>query len=66
MTLKSINPTTGKLNNEYDEWDKNKVDQQVDRSYSAYNQWREIDFDEKKKLFRNISRILKNNSLKFG
>lgn len=61
MSLKSINPSTGELIEEYKEYTKEEVDIILEDSQDAFLSWRQTTFDERKALMNKAAQILRDN-----
>ena len=61
MLLKSVNPATGKVIEQFDEWDTEKVDKTLVLVDQAFHYWRETGFDERRELMNNAAKVLRDN-----
>lgn len=59
MSLKSINPATGKLINNYQEYSDNHVNSIIDDVSNKFLIWENLTFDERKSILLSIGE--KNN-----
>tara|TARA_B110000116_G_scaffold236564_1_gene222256 strand:- start:40 stop:222 length:183 start_codon:yes stop_codon:yes gene_type:complete len=59
MSLKSINPATGKLINKYQEYSDNHVNSIIDDVSNNFLIWKNLTFDEQKSILLSIGE--KNN-----
>lgn len=59
--IKSINPYTGKLLKEFDILSEKKLDEKLQLSDQAYQNWKTVPFSEKAKLMKNAAKELKDN-----
>ncbi|MFW6121362.1 MAG: NAD-dependent succinate-semialdehyde dehydrogenase [Petrotogales bacterium] len=61
MVLKSINPATGKIIKEYNEWNVEKIDAQLLKSLHAFEEWKKNSYSDRSKLLKKTAAILRNN-----
>ena len=66
MVLSSINPGTGELIKEFEEWSIKKVDSQLNHSFKIYNEWQETSFSNRSDILKNMARILRKNKDKYA
>ncbi|MHA2306932.1 MAG: NAD-dependent succinate-semialdehyde dehydrogenase [Candidatus Hodarchaeales archaeon] len=62
MSLKSINPSTGELIEEYKEYTRDEVDIILQEAQDAFLSWRLTTFDERKALMNEAAQILRNKA----
>ncbi len=60
MQLKSINPAKGELNRNYPAHQLDEVDQMLDDSSKAFQEWRRTSFEERAVLLKNAANILRS------
>ena len=61
MSLKSINPATGKIIDEYQEYSNSDVDSIIDNVSNEFFIWKNISFDERKNILLLIADKMKSN-----
>lgn len=61
MAIQSINPTTGKLVKSFEALSKEKIDDLISKTHKAYLNWKNVSFEEKKKLMNNAANLLRVN-----
>lgn len=66
MAIQSINPSTGKLVKKFESFNNEKIDELILKSNTAFQKWKNVSFDEKKKLMNNAAKYLRGNKLKLG
>lgn len=66
MALKSINPYTGELINEYQEHTKKQVHELLEKASSAFSDWKLSDFKTRSTHMVNITNKLKANKEKYA
>ncbi len=66
MALKSINPYTNCVIEEFEEISDNILDQVLNRSAGAFKTWKKSDAIIRKSLMLNVSRLLRKNSMEFA
>lgn len=59
MSIKSINPTNGKIIKEYTEDTESIVAAKIEKAGKAWEEWRKTTFEERAKFLQNTSTILK-------
>lgn len=59
MYLKSINPATGEIIREYEEFHSDEIDNALESNYKAFMQWRKESVDRRAELLRNAAGILR-------
>lgn len=62
MTLKSINPYTNHIIEEFEEFSENILDQVLDRSAIAFESWKKTGAGFRKALMLEVSRLLRENA----
>ena len=66
MVLTSINPSTGKVIATIDEWNKERIDRQIDRSMKAFLLWMEMDYSERSVFLKKTAQVLRNNKKRYA
>ena len=66
MTLKAINPATGKLIAEYDEMPDEAAEAAVEAAHHAFLDWRRVSFAERGKPMREAARLMRARSRQYG
>ena len=66
MTLKSINPSTGEIINEYNEMTLKEVNDILEKSNKAFLSWRKKSFSERSGMMKKSADILLNNRDKYA
>ncbi len=61
MVLTSINPSNGKVLNEFNEDRQKDLDDKIRRSRHAFDHWKHISIEKKSTLLKNTARILRKN-----
>jgi succinate-semialdehyde dehydrogenase/glutarate-semialdehyde dehydrogenase len=61
MSLKSINPYTNSLIEEFEEYSESNLDDVLNRSADAFQKWKESDFGYRKSLLNKVSGLLIRN-----
>lgn len=61
MALRSINPATEEVIQEFDELSLEVVEQKLALAQSAFESWRETSFEERAELMHKAAQILRNN-----
>jgi len=64
--LTSINPSTGKVIATIDEWNKERIDRQIDRSMKAFLLWMEMDYSERSVFLKKTAQVLRNNKKRYA
>ncbi|MCT4591533.1 MAG: NAD-dependent succinate-semialdehyde dehydrogenase [Carboxylicivirga sp.] len=60
MFLKSINPATGEIVREYEEYHSDQVDSALEANYQAYKSWRRESISNRSKLMLNAAQVLRD------
>ena len=60
MFLKSINPATGEIVREYEEYHSDQVDSALEANYQAYKIWRRESISNRSKLMLNAAQVLRD------
>ncbi|TCO10759.1 NAD-dependent succinate-semialdehyde dehydrogenase [Natronoflexus pectinivorans] len=55
MLLKSINPATGEVIREYDEWQWSEIDAAMDEAVASFHQWRKVPISRRKDLLEALA-----------
>lgn len=61
MALKSINPFTNQVIEEFEEFPAEKVNDQIFKTAETFNNWKNVSFLKRTELFRQLAGVLKNN-----
>jgi succinate-semialdehyde dehydrogenase/glutarate-semialdehyde dehydrogenase len=61
MSLKSINPYTGKVIQEYDEHSDAKINDILIKSGDAFAKWKRTDFSARSSVMTKVARLLRDN-----
>ena len=61
MNLKSINPATGILLDEYEVYSDSKVDSIINNVSDGFLTWKELSFDERKNVLTSIAKRMKSD-----
>ncbi|RLF27302.1 MAG: NAD-dependent succinate-semialdehyde dehydrogenase [Thermoplasmata archaeon] len=64
--MTSINPSTGKVIATIDEWNKERIDRQIDRSMKAFLLWMEMDYSERSVFLKKTAQVLRNNKKRYA
>ncbi|HET7059857.1 MAG TPA: NAD-dependent succinate-semialdehyde dehydrogenase [Candidatus Saccharimonadales bacterium] len=59
MALRSINPASEEVIQEFDELSDQQIDQKLAAAQAAFEKWRETSFDERAKLMRRAAEVLR-------
>ena len=59
MKIKSINPATGEVLDEFSELSKQQLSDILNKSCIAYHQWKKTSFSDRKNLLKKVSEILR-------
>lgn len=63
--MKSINPYNQEVVFEHKEFTVKQVEEAIDRSQTAFTEWRKTSFEERAKLFMDLADILEKNKAKY-
>ena len=66
MTLKSINPYTNKVFDEFDEFSDKQVEDAIFKSEEAFNEWKRTTFEYRKRLMLEVASLLTESTDKLG
>ena len=66
MTLKSINPYTNEVIEEFEEISEKQVEDKIQKSAEAFDEWKRTTFEYRKKLMLEVADLLKEGSAKLG
>ncbi|MGA6926802.1 MAG: NAD-dependent succinate-semialdehyde dehydrogenase [Desulfosarcina sp.] len=66
MTLQTINPTTGKVVNQYDAMNARQLQERIQAAQSAYQEWRRSDMSRRVACLREAGLILANNKEQYA
>jgi succinate-semialdehyde dehydrogenase/glutarate-semialdehyde dehydrogenase len=61
MKIKSVNPTTADILNEFDELTKQQINEILEKNQQAYSDWKETSFTQRKILLKKAAGILRNH-----
>lgn len=64
--MKSINPYNQEVVFEHKEFTVKQVEEAIDRSQTAFTEWRKTSFEERAKLFMDLADILEKNKAKYA
>ena len=64
--MKSINPYNQEVVFEHKEFTVKQVEEAIDRSQTAFTEWRKTSFEERTKLFMDLADILEKNKAKYA
>ena len=59
--ITSINPTTGKTLEKYEETSPDEIMRRLEKAHQAFRAWRRTSFSERAQLMRKVSRALTEN-----
>ncbi|MBL4870507.1 MAG: aldehyde dehydrogenase family protein [Robiginitomaculum sp.] len=62
MTIKSINPATGKIIKLYEPYSDHEIASVMTCAYQAFETWRRTDYVERKQLVHNLADVLKDTA----
>ncbi len=60
MYLKSINPATGEVIREYEEFHSDEINEAIEGNYKAFKTWRKTDIAERANLLNNAAKVLRD------
>lgn len=66
MKIKTTNPYTEETISEYELLNEKQIEKEVVKSRKAYSSWKETSLDDRIKLFKNISTILRKNTKEYA
>jgi len=66
MVLKSINPSNGEILKDFSENSEKEVKDKLNKSTKNFADWKNITFEKKRNLLKNVSTILKKNKNKYA
>ena len=66
MAIQSINPSTEELIKTFNEFSKDQIITEIEKSYKAFLQWRDTTFTFRKKLMQNAAKVLKEKKEKYS
>lgn len=66
MSLKSINPYSGELLAEYEEFNQEKTNQVVEQAFCSWEEWRSIPFNTRRNLLTDAGRLLVERKHEYG
>lgn len=64
--MKSINPYNQEVVFEHKEFTVKQIEEAIDRSQTAFTEWRKTSFEERAKLFMDLADILEKNKAKYA
>lgn len=65
-SVKSINPYSGKIIETYKTHTKKEVDDLLKKAHQRFNDWKNVSFEERKKLMQNAANDLKTNKQEYA
>lgn len=65
-TMKSINPATGEMVADYDEFTAEQVDEALSQATRTYREWRNTRYEERKRLMHGAADYLRSNLDRFA
>lgn len=66
MSMKSINPATGEMIQEYQKMTVKEVDRVIADAHAAFLAWQKTSFTSRAKLMKNAAQILRDNAGAYG
>lgn len=66
MTITSINPATGEKLKSYEPLSKEQTLDAIDQAHNAFIKWRQVSFDERKKLLLKFATALRERTAEFA
>jgi len=66
MPIRTINPFTGKVEKEFEEYTQDQVIEIIDNSHSSFKKWRDEYFPARGKLFKNVAKLLRDEKKEYG
>ena len=66
MTIQTINPATGKLVRQFDEFDSDQIESKLEFAYEAFLYWSETSFDERRTLMKKAADNLRFQARALG
>ena len=66
MAIQSINPSTEELIKTFNEFSKDQIITEIEKSYKAFLQWRDTTFTFRKKLMQNAAKVLKEKKEEYS
>jgi len=60
MAIETINPTTGKLVKKFRPLSSSELNSKINSAQSAFNEWKNISYSNRKKLLLNAANVLRN------
>lgn len=66
MALKSVNPYTNEVIEEFEELTDEQVNQAIEKSVEAFGEWRRTTFEYRKKLLIEVANLLNESAEKLG
>src|SRR5436189_1435374 len=66
MPLQSVSPATEEVLQTFEEFSSDRLDQALDRSVRAFDEWRHISFDQRSKLMRRAAAHLREQKARLA
>jgi len=66
MTLKSTNPYTNTVIEEFEEFSDKQIEDKIQKSEEAFDEWKRTTFEYRKKLLLKVAEVLRTSSSKLG
>ena len=66
MSIQTINPSTGKIVQTFEQYNSAQVSEIIDLTHEAFLSWRNVEFAAKKVLLKNAAAILSEQKNEFG
>ncbi|MBT3721113.1 aldehyde dehydrogenase family protein, partial [archaeon] len=66
MKIQTINPATKQILNEYDYMTKQEILDTLSKSKTAFESWKELTYDQRKKYFSELSEFLEQNKEEYA
>ena len=66
MSFSTINPVTGQIIKEYEEFSFDDIDRIIKQSHNAFLGWKRTSFAERSELMQNATNILRENKNQYG
>ncbi len=65
-TIKSINPATGELENEFPDWDMATITPVITAADAAFECWRRVELSQRATLFINMAKLLRERAADYA
>src|SRR5947209_238301 len=66
MSIQSINPATGEVLETFELFSPTQIDEALSAAHSAFQSWRETDFNERRALFQRLAAYLRAHKTQLG